>query len=132
MKHGSFKDVFHGAIRILTVVSLTAVVARGARAQTDAPPWGVASSAGSSRTLADWCGKVSAAGVSTIRMFPEWREIEPAEGTWRWDRADAIVNIAAANKVEINGILMGSAGWDRAKAHAFPMWHQEEWSTYVR
>jgi hypothetical protein len=63
-------------------------------------------------------------------MFPEWRDIEPAKGTWNWDRADALVKAGADNKIEINGVLMGSPPGVKA-IHAFPMNDLEGWSNYV-
>ena len=85
-----------------------------------AAPWGISSSAGSSRHLGDWLPKIAAAGVTTVRLFPEWREFEPTKGAWKWDRADALVRTAASNQVEINAILMGSPPAAQ-KAHALPM-----------
>src|SRR4051794_17422809 len=78
-----------------------------------AGPWGISSSAGSSRTVSEWFPKISAIGITTARMFPEWRELEPVRGTWKWQRADALVEAAAANKIEINAILMGSPPGDK-------------------
>ena len=93
-------------------------------------PWGISSSAGSMRNHSEWLPKMAAAGVSTVRLFPEWRDIEPKRGTWKWDRADALVKDAGENKIEINGILMGSP--PEAKAiHAFPMADLDGWSKYV-
>ena len=40
-------------------------------------PWGISSSAGSTRNVSEWFPKMSAAGVSTVRLFPEWRDFEP-------------------------------------------------------
>jgi hypothetical protein len=71
-----------------------------------------------------------AAGVSTVRLFPEWRGFEPATGTWKWDAGDTLVKAAAADKLEINAILMGSPPGVKA-AHAFPMDRLDDWSAYV-
>ncbi len=95
-----------------------------------AGPWGISSSAGSTRNVAEWFPKMSAAGVTTVRLFPEWRDFEPTKGTWKWERADALVDAAAKNKIEINAILMGSSPGDK-KVHAFPMDDLEGWSNYV-
>ncbi|HEX2973200.1 MAG TPA: endo-1,4-beta-xylanase [Tepidisphaeraceae bacterium] len=74
---------------------------------------------------------MSATGVSTVRLFPEWRSLEPAQGTWKWEHADALVKAAAQNQIELNAVLMGSTPWAGAKAHAFPMDHLDDWSTFV-
>src|SRR5262245_8931185 len=64
-------------------------------------PWGISSSASSFRDHADWFPKMSAAGVTTVRLFPEWRGFEPKSGTWKWDHGDALVKNAAANRIVI-------------------------------
>jgi Glycosyl hydrolase family 10 len=115
------------------ILSLTGV--SPALAQRNSPPhplspWGVSSSASSFRNHADWFPKMSAAGVSMVRLFPEWRAFEPMKGTWKWDHADALVKAAGKNKIEINAILMGSPPGSQ-KVHAFPMNDLEGWSRYV-
>jgi hypothetical protein len=47
-------------------------------------PWGISSSASSFRNHEEWFPKMKAAGVSTVRLFPEWRGFEPQSGTWQW------------------------------------------------
>ena len=88
--------------------------------ESPAGPWGISSSAGSFRNHAEWLPKMASAGISTVRLFPEWRDFEPTKGTWKWDRADALVEAAALNEIEISAILMGSPPGTK-KVHAFPM-----------
>jgi len=97
----------------------------------NAVPWGIASSAGSMATFAEWLPKMSAVGVRWVRMFPEWRSVEPARGSWKWDSLDAMVRSAAENHSEIEAILMGSAPWSRDGSHAFPMNNLADWSDFV-
>jgi hypothetical protein len=73
---------------------------------------------------------MSAAGVTTVRLFPEWRDFEPARGTWKWERADALIEAAAKNNIEISAILMGSSPEDK-RVHAFPMSDLDGWSSFV-
>jgi hypothetical protein len=40
-------------------------------------PWGISSSASSLRNHGEWFPRISAAGVTTVRLFPEWRSVEP-------------------------------------------------------
>ena len=132
----------HTFLSVRTLVATTMVVAliyppvaRRSRAsprlKTRVSPWGISSSSSSFRNHTEWFPTMSAAGVATVRLFPEWRGLEPTKGTWKWDHADTLVKSAADNKIEINGILMGSAPWSNAKAHAFPMDNLEHWSGYV-
>ena len=101
-----------------------------AAAGPEAVPWGISSSAGSMRTHAEWFPKMSAAGVSWVRLFPEWRGVEPTPGAWKWERTDTMLKSAAENKIQIEAILMGSAPGTK-KAHAFPMTNLVEWSNFV-
>jgi hypothetical protein len=94
-------------------------------------PWGVSSSASSFRNYDEWLPKMSTAGVRTVRLFPEWGGLQPAPETWTWTSCDAMVKSAAAQKIEINAILMGKAAWTQGGVHAFPMKNLAEWSTWV-
>jgi hypothetical protein len=70
------------------------------------------------------------AGITSIRLFPEWRQLEPTKGTWKWDDSDRLVKTAADNHLEITAILMGSS--HNAKGgHTFPMDDLEGWANYV-
>ncbi len=93
-------------------------------------PWGISSSASSFRNHTDWFPKMAEAGVSTIRMFPEWRGFEPQSGTWNWADGDRLVRSATDYQIEINGILMGSPPGTKA-VHEFPMENLDDWSRYV-
>ena len=93
-------------------------------------PWGISSSAGSTRNHTEWMPKMAAAGITSVRLFPEWNGFETTRGTWNWDRADALVEDAAKNNIEITAILMGSPPGSK-KSHAFPMDDLEGWSIYV-
>lgn len=121
-------------LRLLPLVLLALPVAF---AQPPAPkklppvtPWGVSSSASAFRDLKEWFPKVAEAGVTTVRLFPEWNGFQNPKGEWKWDNGDALVAAADANGLEINGILMGSPPGSKA-AHAFPMDKLDDWSKYV-
>src|SRR4051794_5162790 len=66
-------------------------------AATAARPWGIAGSSSSGKDFREWFPRMSEAGVETIRLFPEWPGVEPAEGKWTFDRSDALVQTAADN-----------------------------------
>jgi hypothetical protein len=127
--------LFRAVVCSVAVAAL--VVSRPTSAQPDPPkqrpaatPWGVSSSASAFRDHADWLPKMAEAGVTSVRLFPEWRGFEPKKGTWKWDDGDKLVKSAADNKIEITAILMGSAPGTKA-AHAFPMDNLDDWSEYV-
>ncbi len=94
-------------------------------------PWGIASSSSAVKNHAEWFPKMTAAGIPWVRLFPEWRGLEPAQGTWKWEKLDAMLKSAAENKIQISAILMGSMPWTKGGSHAFPMDHLDDWSTYV-
>lgn len=75
-------------VLVSSFVAAAAVGAAPTSAQSDAPgrrvsasPWGVSSSASAVRDHAEWFPKMAAAGVSTVRLFPDWRSFEPRKGT---------------------------------------------------
>jgi polysaccharide biosynthesis protein PslG len=121
----------------LALMLLLAACARSAGAQAKSParlaatgPWGISSSSSSWKNYSEWFPKLAAAGVGAVRLFPEWREIEPSAGNWQWERTDAMLKTAADNHLQINAILMGSEPTAKT-SHAFPMDHLPEWSDYV-
>jgi hypothetical protein len=120
------------AFAVLALSSVPSVPAQADKAESPAAaiPWGISSSSSSSRNAAEWLPKMAAAGVATVRLFPEWSILEPTRGTWRWEPADVLVNEAGKHKIEINAILMGSPPGSK-KAHAFPMNDLDGWSTFV-
>jgi hypothetical protein len=114
------------------VISLVGLGAEPAKetAPRRATPWGISSSSGSMKNHADWLPQMSAAGVTTLRLFPEWRQFEPEKGVWKWERADGLLAAAAKEMIEINAILMGSPPATK-KGHAFPMEDLDGWSNFV-
>jgi len=114
---------------ILLLISLTLTSTLQTH-DTDSP-WGVSSSASSFRNHDEWFPKMSAVGVRTVRLFPEWSGLQPAPETWTWSPCDAMIKSAADNRIEINAILMGKAAWKPGGIHAFPMQTLPEWSAWV-
>lgn len=97
----------------------------------DTVPWGVAPSAGSWRNHAEWFPKMAEAGGAWVRLFPEWRSIEPAKGQWKWDGLDAMLKTARENQLQVAGILMGCTPWSKDGSHAYPMNNLGDWSDFV-
>lgn len=96
-------------------------------------PWGVAASAHSTREFAEWFPKVSAAGVTSCRMFVTWDEFEPTKGKWNIHAADKMLSAAKNNHLELNGMFLYSAPWaipPGVKGAAFPMGHLNDWAEY--
>jgi hypothetical protein len=98
--------------------------------ESAATPWGVSSSASAFGNHAEWLPKMAAAGAATVRLFPEWRGVEPKKGAWKWDDTDTLVKAAGENQIEITVALMGSPPGTTA-VHAFPMDDLVGWSGFV-
>lgn len=70
-------------------------------------------------------------GISTARGFPEWRAIEPRQGEWHWERADALLQAAADNHFEVTPLVLGSIPWGGEKGSTFPMSDLPAWSNFI-
>jgi hypothetical protein len=55
------------------VLGISPVWGQPGTAERPPTPWGVSASASSFRDHATWFPRMRAAGVSTVRLFPEWR-----------------------------------------------------------
>src|SRR5665213_861618 len=119
------------ALILLTGAFSAKAQENGAKPDPAVVPWGISSSSSSFKNYQEWFPKMSAVGVRSVRLFPEWRGFEPAQGTWKWHGADAMVKAAADNNIKITGMLFGSTPWKKARSHAFPMSHLDDWSNYV-
>ncbi len=110
------------------------LAAPNATAPAPAPyavPWGISSSASSSRNRREWFPEMSAAGIRVVRQCPEWRGIQPVKGQWNWDAADGIVKAADDSNLRISGLLFGAAPGTKDSSHSFPMKNLEEWQAYA-
>ncbi|MBC7327401.1 endo-1,4-beta-xylanase [bacterium] len=75
------------------------------------------------------------AGVSFVRIFPEWANIQPKENQWDFSLADDLVKCAKENDLQILGIFLYLAPWVSAKppsTRAFPIKDIRYWRDYVR
>lgn len=95
-----------------------------------ASPFGVSASSSSFKNHAEWFPKMKEAGISTVRLFPEWNGFESPTGQMNWKNADTLLQSAKQNQLEINAILMGSPPGSKA-SHAFPMENLPEWQAFV-
>jgi hypothetical protein len=116
---------------ILLVMVFCLCSARADDQPEAAIPWGISSSASSERDHAEWFPKMSELGIRSVRIFPEWRGLESADGKWNWQRPDALVKSAGKNKLEITGLLFGAAPGTKDRGHAFPIKHLDAWSAYT-
>jgi hypothetical protein len=93
-------------------------------------PWGVSASSSSYRDRDHWFPRMSAAGVTMVRLFPEWNSFEPERGKWNWEPGDALLKSAGDHNLEINAILMGAAHGAKG-IHTFPVDNLDDWSRFV-
>lgn len=109
---------------------LSCLALRAEDASPTANPWGISTSSGSLRNADQWLPKMAAVGVTSVRLFPEWREVEPTKGAWKFERMDALLKAATASKIEINALLMGSVPTNK-RVHEFPMEDLAGWAGFV-
>jgi hypothetical protein len=74
-------------------------------------PFGVASSAEYSGAFSTWAPKMAQAGATQVRIFPEWRGVQPSRGTWNWSQVDSILATAANNNLTVSGLFLYNAPW---------------------
>ncbi len=95
-------------------------------------PWGIASSASSTGTIASWYPKMVDAGITWARVWsPEWSGTEPDQGTWDFTVTDAALLTAQLNGIHVSGMFFGSPKWVDPHSHAFPMQNLDNWSEYA-
>ncbi|WP_131989844.1 endo-1,4-beta-xylanase [Chthoniobacter flavus] len=112
---------------LVTFCSLSAAMLYAADISS---PWGVATSASGMGSAGEWMPRLHEIGIGTGRAFPEWPSIEPRQGEWHWDRADALVHAATANHFEVTAVMMGKVPWSSEKGHTFPMSDLAGWSEF--
>jgi hypothetical protein len=97
-------------------------------------PWAVASGA-------EWGGDhprfnplLKEAGVRWLRHFPEWQTIQPRQGEWRWEIADAMVADARGHGIQTTGLFAYFAPWASADGgtRRGPVKDIRYWRDYVR
>jgi hypothetical protein len=74
-------------------------------------PFGVGSSAESTGSFASWAPSIAQTGVSQVRIFAAWNQIQPSRGTWNWSSLDSILNTASANNLSVTGLFLYNAPW---------------------
>lgn len=97
----------------------------------EAMPWGIATSASSTRTVADWFPTLSDADVVWVRAFAEWGTLEPVQGTLNFAPTDALLDVAQANHLQLSGLIFGSPKWAAPSSHPFAMDHLDAWGNYA-
>lgn len=82
------------------------------------------------------------AGVTTVRSFPEWANLQPEEGKWDWSAADGLLDSARKNRIQIAAVLAYLAPWASSAApgeadhgkrtRTFPIRDMRYWRDYVK
>lgn len=72
-------------------------------------------------------------GMKWSREEISWEAVEPVKGTYQWEKIDRAVELAAANRQEILGLLGYCATWARRDpaAHASPPRDVEDYARFV-
>ncbi|MFA7343257.1 MAG: endo-1,4-beta-xylanase [Terrimicrobiaceae bacterium] len=94
-------------------------------------PFGISASHSSRLNLSQWISQAAATGVSCLRGFYNFSEIEPVQGTWDWTGADSHMSLCASNNLTIMGFLGFNAPWIDPNVQTFPTANLSAWQTYV-
>ncbi len=62
---------------------------------------------------------MAGAGLTWVRQFFPWPEIEPARGVFAWDQWDRVVEAVAAHGLELVAVLDDSPDWSRAQGEEY-------------
>jgi hypothetical protein len=62
-------------------------------------------------TLQDRLDRLDALGVDVVRVTIDWRQTQPAAGTYNWSRADLLLNGLHERGISALVTLYGSPGW---------------------
>ncbi|MBN8711995.1 MAG: hypothetical protein BGO12_06275 [Verrucomicrobia bacterium 61-8] len=123
---------------------LAVVLAVPAYAQNTPAPAGAFNIAGSGETgntHAELFPYLHEARVSMVRLFPEWAGIQPKQGEWDWTSADALVESARKNDIQLAGVLAFLTPWASsapndpdhgARTRTFPIKNIQYWRDFVR
>ena len=122
---------------VLTVCGVAALAVPVRAAEADArdaaSPWGIASGAEWSGDYPKFNPMLSKAGITSLRLFPEWQSIQPKQGQWEWKSSDAMVANARLNKIHLTGVFCYFAPWASANGgtRKGPVKDMQYWRDYV-
>ena len=102
-----------GTTVLLTLTARAEDAAKG-DLRDDASPWAFGSSAEWSDQYPKFNPLMSQAGSRWVRLWPEWSTIQPKQGEWKWEKADAILADARKNNLRVLGNWCYFAPWTSA------------------
>ena len=132
---GAGRSRFALALGVALLATSSALAqAVGDNAADAASPWGMAAGAGSMGYYPRFTPILHEAGVTWLRIFPEWQTIQPRQGQWNWEVSDRLVANARAGKVQILGLWCYFAPWASADGgtRKGPIKDMQYWRDYVR
>ena len=132
---GAGRSRFALALGVALLATSSALAqAVGDNAADAASPWGMAAGAGSMGYYPRFTPILHEAGVTWLRIFPEWQTIQPRQGQWNWEVSDRLVADARAGKVQILGLWCYFAPWASADGgtRKGPIKDMQYWRDYVR
>jgi hypothetical protein len=116
----------------LLVLALSAAATTAFAAAPDATesPFGVSSSAASTRNFKSWAPAVSKLGVKWVRGFDTFNDIEPQPGKWNWKGVDHELDVAAGNRLQLSGFFLYGNPWIPSPS-GLPITNLPAWTDYV-
>jgi len=114
--------------------SVPADAAKGEDAKAVGGSFGICSSAEAFGDHPRLLPLLHEAGVTMVRMFPEWANFQPQQGQWDFSSADALIESARKNDMEILAGFAYLAPWASAvpgNTRTFPIKDIQYWRDYV-
>ncbi len=102
-----------------------------AEAPTVDTPFGISTSASSTNSIDKWGPQISAAGVTWLRGFRAFSDLEPKEGEWKWESLDKVLNAASASHLNVSGMFLYGVSWIDSSKSGFPVANLPAWSEYA-
>lgn len=96
-------------------------------------PFGIGACHQTSGELAKWIPQMAAIGIHVLRSpRTSWGNVEPQEGTWKWDELDGQMKYLADQQIEFGGLLLGTPRWNtKDRPGSLPVNNLPGWSAYV-
>src|SRR5688572_9610348 len=94
---------------------------------------GISSSAEGNNDIPKRWPRPNDIGVMGVRSFPEWNNIQPKKGEWKWENADARLKLADELGFSVYGGLHFVTPWASSgnDTRTFPLKDANDWGTYA-
>jgi hypothetical protein len=78
--------------------------------------------------------RMAQSGVATVRVFVNWRLVEPQPGQRNWTNYDAVVGVLAESGLQVEPVLFGVPSWISPKPAKPPIYssaQRQAWTSFL-